>query len=260
MDVAKNEDSGHPLSPSVPKGNTSAPTPPHRQLRDGATSRYFSPSRISLLPDVSMGSSVLSPSAGPVRSQAASGNAACSPQTPQTCVNQTSLSPPSRFLSSSIDMVRSSGSRRHGRVPDHYSASRIGELSNDFCLGECVSPIPSLLDLKTPLEKEVMGFQNRFPDSTVAIECESWLRSSCRSLFPVIIFVHMSMLVGGYRLRFFGRCAEVASQVLGVLVNRRPGRVPSASVPTHRVVVHLRRLLEAGQKVGSHSMNIRLCV
>ncbi len=55
----------------------------------------------------------------------------------------------------------------------------------------------------------------------------------------------------GYRYRFFGPDAEVAAALLDVVCHtERDRRFLTASVPTYRLAVHLRRLVAAGFKVG----------
>ena len=53
----------------------------------------------------------------------------------------------------------------------------------------------------------------------------------------------------GYRYRFFGDDAVAAARVLGIVAHRDRSFM-TASVPAHRVRVHLRRLVDAGHKVG----------
>lgn len=76
----------------------------------------------------------------------------------------------------------------------------------------------------SPLELQVTDLQHRHPDCVLAIEV-------------------------GYKFRFFGRDAEVASEVLGIF--SYPDRnFLTAGVPTARIDVHIRRLVAAGHKVG----------
>lgn len=77
----------------------------------------------------------------------------------------------------------------------------------------------------TPLEKQVVELQQQYhPDCVLAIEC-------------------------GYKYRFFGIDAEIASKVLGIF--SYPDRnFLTASVPTARIQHHVRRLVSAGYEVG----------
>ena len=57
------------------------------------------------------------------------------------------------------------------------------------------------------------------------------------------------MVEVGYRYRFFGEDATTASRVLGI-ASYLDHSFMTASVPTHRLGVHARRLVDAGHKVG----------
>lgn len=77
----------------------------------------------------------------------------------------------------------------------------------------------------TPLEKQVVELHRQYhPDCVLAIEC-------------------------GYKYKFFGVDAEIASKVLGIF--SYPDRnFLTASVPTARIQYHVRRLVNAGYEVG----------
>ena len=53
----------------------------------------------------------------------------------------------------------------------------------------------------------------------------------------------------GYKYKFFGNDAETAARVLGIFAYYKHNFL-SASIPTFRLHVHVRRLVEAGYKVG----------
>lgn len=57
------------------------------------------------------------------------------------------------------------------------------------------------------------------------------------------------MIEVGYKFRFFGNDAETAARVLGIFAYYNHNFL-SASIPTFRLHVHVRRLVEAGYKVG----------
>lgn len=57
------------------------------------------------------------------------------------------------------------------------------------------------------------------------------------------------MVEVGYRYRFFGEDAEIAARVLGIYAHVDHSFM-TASVPTFRLNVHVRRLVNAGYKVG----------
>ncbi|XP_039046481.1 LOW QUALITY PROTEIN: DNA mismatch repair protein MSH3-like [Hibiscus syriacus] len=85
---------------------------------------------------------------------------------------------------------------------------------------------PSESDHKsyTPLEQQVVDLKNKYPD--------------------VLLMVKV-----GYRFRFFGKDAEIAAKVLGIYAHVDRNFL-TASVPTFRLNVHVRRLVTAGYKVG----------
>ncbi|KAJ6833348.1 DNA mismatch repair protein MSH3 [Iris pallida] len=76
----------------------------------------------------------------------------------------------------------------------------------------------------TPLELQVLDLKSRHPDVLLMVEV-------------------------GYRYRFFGEDAEVASKVLGIY-SHMDRNFLTASVPTFRLQFHVRRLVSAGYKVG----------
>lgn len=57
------------------------------------------------------------------------------------------------------------------------------------------------------------------------------------------------MVEVGYKYRFFGEDAEVAARVLGIYAHMDHNFM-TASIPTFRLHVHVRRLVSAGYKVG----------
>ncbi|SAL98616.1 hypothetical protein [Absidia glauca] len=86
-------------------------------------------------------------------------------------------------------------------------------------------PQPSSPNTKyTPLEQQVVDLKQKYPGVLLVIEV-------------------------GYKFRFFGEDAKVASKVLHIahFVDRN---FYVASIPVHRLYVHVRRLIQAGHKVG----------
>lgn len=89
----------------------------------------------------------------------------------------------------------------------------------------------------TPMEKQVLQIKNNHLDTLLLIEV-------------------------GYKYRFFGEDARVAAKELGIVCipgkfryDEHPSeahldRFASASIPTHRLHVHVKRLVAAGHKVG----------
>ncbi|XP_058205866.1 DNA mismatch repair protein MSH3 isoform X2 [Rhododendron vialii] len=76
----------------------------------------------------------------------------------------------------------------------------------------------------TPLEQQVVDLKEKYPDVLLMVEV-------------------------GYRYRFFGGDAENAARVLGIYAHVDHNFL-TASVPTFRLNVHVRRLVSAGYKVG----------
>ncbi|KAK2973087.1 hypothetical protein RJ640_023017 [Escallonia rubra] len=76
----------------------------------------------------------------------------------------------------------------------------------------------------TPLEQQVVELKENYPDVLLMVEV-------------------------GYRYRFFGQDAENAARVLGIYAHMDHNFL-TASVPTFRLNVHVRRLVSAGYKVG----------
>ncbi|CAI8604502.1 unnamed protein product [Vicia faba] len=76
----------------------------------------------------------------------------------------------------------------------------------------------------TPLEEQVVELKAKHPDVLLMIEV-------------------------GYKYRFFGQDAETAARVLGIYAHMNHNFL-TASIPTVRLHVHVRRLVSAGYKVG----------
>jgi len=76
----------------------------------------------------------------------------------------------------------------------------------------------------TPLEQQVIALKKKYPD--------------------VILLVEV-----GYNFRFFGTDAEVASRVLGIVAFKGKHFL-NASIPTYRLGVHLRRIVNSGYKAA----------
>ncbi|KAH8486296.1 hypothetical protein H0E87_025345 [Populus deltoides] len=86
------------------------------------------------------------------------------------------------------------------------------------------TPQPQNTQKFTPLEQQVVDLKQRYPDVLLMIEV-------------------------GYKFRFFGEDAEIAARVLGIYAHKDHNFM-TASVPTFRLNVHVRRLVSEGYKVG----------
>nr|XP_057926954.1 DNA mismatch repair protein Msh3 isoform X2 [Doryrhamphus excisus] len=76
----------------------------------------------------------------------------------------------------------------------------------------------------TPLEQQVIQLKQKHKDVVLAVEC-------------------------GYKYRFFGDDAEIAAKELNISCHLDRNFM-TCSIPTHRLFVHLRRLVSHGHKVG----------
>ncbi|XP_072289429.1 DNA mismatch repair protein Msh3 isoform X2 [Eucyclogobius newberryi] len=76
----------------------------------------------------------------------------------------------------------------------------------------------------TPLEQQVIDLKQRHQDVLLAIEC-------------------------GYKYRFFGEDAEIAAKILSISCYSDHNFM-TCCIPTHRLFVHVRRLVALGYKVG----------
>ncbi|XP_060136200.1 DNA mismatch repair protein Msh3 [Zootoca vivipara] len=76
----------------------------------------------------------------------------------------------------------------------------------------------------TPLELQFLEIKNKYKDAILCVEC-------------------------GYKYRFFGEDAEIAAKELNIFCHKNHNLM-TASIPTHRLFVHVRRLVAKGYKVG----------
>ncbi|KAJ2798243.1 Mismatch repair protein msh3, partial [Coemansia guatemalensis] len=76
----------------------------------------------------------------------------------------------------------------------------------------------------TPLEEQVLEAKQQYADTVLVVEV-------------------------GYKFRFFGEDARIAARVLGIMCTRA-NNFYNASIPAPRLMVHVRRLVHAGFKVG----------
>ncbi|KAK8376623.1 hypothetical protein O3P69_009914 [Scylla paramamosain] len=85
-----------------------------------------------------------------------------------------------------------------------------------------LKPLPGMK--LTPLEQQVADIKNKQPEVLLFVEC-------------------------GYKYRFFGNDAEIAAKELNIVAHLDHSFM-TASIPTHRLYVHVRRLVAKGYKVG----------
>eukprot|EP00897_Mesotaenium_endlicherianum_P004644 jgi/Mesen1/4207/ME000219S03329 len=84
--------------------------------------------------------------------------------------------------------------------------------------------LPQGKEKYTPLEQQVVELKAKYPQVLLMVEV-------------------------GYKYRFFGDDAEVAAKILGIYAHYDRNFL-TASIPTFRLHFHVRRLVEAGHKVG----------
>ncbi|CAI7755073.1 unnamed protein product [Closterium sp. NIES-53] len=108
----------------------------------------------------------------------------------------------------------------HPSAP-HLTPAATTKDGSDFIPGISL-PLPGTK--LTPLEEQVVALKRRHPDVLLLVEV-------------------------GYKYRFFGADADVAARVLGIYCHVDRAFL-TASIPTFRLHVHVRRLVEAGFKVG----------
>ncbi|NXG15552.1 MSH3 protein, partial [Grallaria varia] len=76
----------------------------------------------------------------------------------------------------------------------------------------------------TPLELQFIEMKKQYKDAVLCVEC-------------------------GYKYRFFGEDAEIAAKELNIYCHLDHNFM-TASIPSHRLFVHVRRLVAKGHKVG----------
>ncbi|SCV69165.1 BQ2448_2185 [Microbotryum intermedium] len=98
----------------------------------------------------------------------------------------------------------------------------------------------------TPLEQQVIALRKAHPGILLVIEVSHLNGHELALPTWLILFF---LLKVGYKFRFFEEDAVTASRILGI-AHFPIKNMMSASIPTHRLDVHIKRLINAGQKVG----------
>ncbi|XP_068941129.1 DNA mismatch repair protein Msh3 isoform X2 [Petaurus breviceps papuanus] len=126
-------------------------------------------------------------------------------------------------------------------VPSEDSSSQMSQkggslfgLAHFSLSNKSLESLPSTSDPKptnrrtksiyTPLEMQYLEMKEQHKDAILCIEC-------------------------GYKYRFFGEDAEIAARELNIYCHLDHNFM-TASIPTHRLFVHVRRLVAKGHKVG----------
>ncbi|GMY07192.1 DNA mismatch repair protein MSH3 isoform X1, partial [Fagus crenata] len=154
------------------------------------------------------------------------------PPTPPPKISATvTFSPSKRLLSSQLSSPNPKPSKLPKLSP--HTHNPIPPSLHQKFLHRLLEPSPTLPEPSTsqtpktkytPLEQQVVDLKNKYPDVLLMVEV-------------------------GYKYRFFGEDAEIAARVLGIYAHRDHNFM-TASVPTFRLNVHVRRLVSAGYKVG----------
>ncbi|KAK2548691.1 DNA mismatch repair protein Msh3 [Acropora cervicornis] len=118
----------------------------------------------------------------------------------------------SQFAHKSVSLP---GSKQTSRIRDVIEKTQSNSLRR--LNGRAKSPY-------TPLELQFLEVKSKYPDVILLVEC-------------------------GYRYRFFGDDAERAAEVLKIMCHL-DHNFQTASIPTHRLQVHVKRLVSKGYKVG----------
>ncbi|XP_055017861.1 DNA mismatch repair protein Msh3 isoform X2 [Boleophthalmus pectinirostris] len=106
-----------------------------------------------------------------------------------------------------------------------FASPGVERKSREPCLlADRTSPPRCSKSVYTPLEQQVIDLKLRHQDVLLAIEC-------------------------GYKYRFFGEDAEIAAKILSVSCYSDHNFM-TCCIPTHRLFVHVRRLVAHGHKVG----------
>ncbi|XP_037759088.1 DNA mismatch repair protein Msh3 isoform X3 [Chelonia mydas] len=120
------------------------------------------------------------------------------------------------------------GSQISEKEQSCFSLSQFSASSKSYEGSQNTSNI-NLLNKKTksiytPLELQFMEMKEQYKDAILCVEC-------------------------GYKYRFFGEDAEIAAKELNIYCHQDHNFM-TASIPTHRLFVHVRRLVAKGYKVG----------
>ncbi|XP_034548204.1 DNA mismatch repair protein Msh3 isoform X2 [Notolabrus celidotus] len=110
---------------------------------------------------------------------------------------------------------------RFAKIGGTGKGGRSGDLSPPV---ESSAPCRRSKSVYTPLEQQVIQLKQQHKDALLAVEC-------------------------GYKYRFFGEDAETAAKELNIFCHLDHNFM-TCSIPTHRLFVHVRRLVSQGHKVG----------
>ncbi|XP_067294282.1 DNA mismatch repair protein Msh3 [Pseudorasbora parva] len=112
------------------------------------------------------------------------------------------------------------------KIKQEFSFSQVPKntLISKKCSEDPGVPNRRTKSIYTPLEEQYMEIKKQHVDTVLCVEC-------------------------GYKYRFFGEDAEIAAKELNITCHLDHNFM-TASIPTHRLFVHVRRLVSQGYKVG----------
>uniref|UniRef100_A0AAY4C5S6 DNA mismatch repair protein MSH3 n=1 Tax=Denticeps clupeoides TaxID=299321 RepID=A0AAY4C5S6_9TELE len=113
---------------------------------------------------------------------------------------------------------------RHADLRQAFSFSQAGGGTGKKSAPEAGVPNKRTRSIYTPLELQFMEIKEKHRDALLCVEC-------------------------GYKYRFFGDDAETAAKELNIFCHPDHNFM-TASIPAHRLFVHVRRLVSKGYKVG----------
>ncbi|KAL9986291.1 hypothetical protein ACROYT_G000415 [Oculina patagonica] len=123
-------------------------------------------------------------------------------------------------------------------IPENFNVTKFACSSHPSV--KSVSKVKGVMDKK---EKEgSKSFNSRTKSAYTPLELQFLEVKSKYS--DVVLFVEC-----GYRYRFFGEDAEIAAKELNIMCHM-DHNFNTASIPTHRLHVHVKRLVSKGYKVG----------
>ncbi|XP_053555688.1 DNA mismatch repair protein Msh3 [Bombina bombina] len=105
---------------------------------------------------------------------------------------------------------------------EQFSSSKLLENATESVDGKMLNRRTK--NIFTPLEEQFMEIKEQYKDAILCVEC-------------------------GYKYRFFGEDAEIAARELNIYCHPNHNFM-TASIPAHRLFVHVRRLVAKGYKVG----------
>ncbi|XP_045427627.1 DNA mismatch repair protein Msh3 isoform X2 [Pipistrellus kuhlii] len=125
----------------------------------------------------------------------------------------------------SAEDSKSKTGRKDKTLPDlsHFGSSH-GSYENLQKISDSKPPNKRTKSIYTPLELQYLEIKQQQKDAILCVEC-------------------------GYKYRFFGEDAEIAARELNIYCHLDHNFM-TASIPTHRLFVHVRRLVAKGYKVG----------